>query len=426
MAVTVWDGLDRDKLNGIYHSLLNEYEGFRARKLNLDMSRGRPSKAQLNISSGLLDCLSGGDYTAENGLDCRNYGGLDGIPEIKRIVAELMDADVSEVIIGGNSSLSMMFDNIASNVSHGVRDDIPWQKQGRVKFICPAPGYDRHFAICEYFHIEMTTVPMTPEGPDMDAVEELAENDAMIKGMWCVPVFSNPDGCVYSPDTVRRIARMKPRAHDFRLYWDNAYCIHNFEGERPVIPNIIRECERAGNPHMPLEFMSFSKISFPGGGISAVITSASNCGYILKRLSTQTIGPDKLNQLRHCRFFKNAEGVLSHMKKHSELIKPKFDATDEIFEKNLGDMGVGFWEKPRGGYFLSFRTLPGCAARVVALCGDAGVSLTKAGATYPYYKDPMDSSIRIAPTSLETEDVRTAAELFCLAVKIASLEKLID
>ncbi|MCL2351738.1 MAG: aminotransferase [Firmicutes bacterium] len=417
--------LPHDRLADLRRALLYRYGAVAARNLRLDMSRGKPGRDQLDLSSGLLDCLTKDDYMSRNGIDCRNYGGLDGLAEMKEIFADILSVEPSEVIVGGNSSLNMMFDNIASNMSHGVRDQVPWQKQGKVRFICPVPGYDRHFAICDYFHIEMIPVPMTPEGPDMDEVERLVAGDGMIKGMWCVPVFSNPDGCVYSEETVLRLANMRPKAADFRLYWDNAYRIHHFEGELRPLPNIIRECEKAGNPHMPLEFFSFSKISFSGAAVSAVVSSASNCEFILKRLSVQTVGPDKLNMLRHARFFKNAAGVYRHMEKMAVLVRAKFDCLDGVLRENLGGKGIAAWNNPGGGYFVSFDTLPGCAKRVYDLCKNAGVALTAAGATYPYGRDPNDSNIRLAPTYPETDELRQAAEVFCLAVELASAEKLL-
>ena len=413
------------RLTELQRGLRAKYDAVAAKGLKLDMSRGKPGRDQLDLSVGMLDCLTKGDYMAQGGVDCRNYGGLDGIAEIKRIFADILSVDPCQVIVGGNASLSMMFDNIASNMSHGVRDQVPWQRQGHVKFLCPVPGYDRHFSICEYFHIEMIPVPMTPAGPDMSIVERLVAEDEMIKGMWCVPVFSNPDGCVYSGETVLRLANMKPKAADFRLYWDNAYAIHHFEGERAVIPNIIRECEKAGNPHMPLEFFSFSKISFPGAAVSAVISSASNCDFIRKRLFVQTVGPDKLNMLRHVRFFGDAEGVYRHMEKMAVLVRAKFDAMDGILRENLDGKGIAQWNEPRGGYFVSFNTLPGCAKRVYELCAQAGVTLTGAGATYPCGRDPEDCNIRLAPTYPEIDELKQAAEVFCLAVELASVEKLV-
>lgn len=402
-----------------------EYGKYAAKGLKLDMSRGKPGEDQLALSDGMLTVLSESDYKSPGGIDCRNYGGLEGIPEMKKIFADILDIAPDEVIVGGNSSLAMMFDNVAVNMSHGVRNGEPWMRQGNVKFLCPSPGYDRHFTICEYFHIEMITVPMTKDGPDMDMVEKLVSADPMIKGMWCVPVFSNPDGIVYSDETVRRIAALKPAAEDFRLYWDNAYCIHHFNGQRPNIPNILRECEKAGNPHMPLVFASFSKVSMAGAGVGCMGSSLSNCDYIRKRFFTQTIGPDKLSQLRHVRFFKDYDGVMKHMSKMADIVRPKFETVLKNLNDELDGMGIAEWNEPDGGYFVSFNTIDGCAKRTVALCKEAGVVMTSAGATFPYGKDPRDRNIRIAPTYPTVAELQSAMEIFCLSVKIASLEKLV-
>ena len=401
-----------------------EYGRYKDMGLKLDMSRGKPGEDQLELANGMLTILGEKDYISAGGIDCRNYGGLEGIPEMKKIFADMLGIEPDEVIVGGNSSLATMFDNVSVNMSHGVRDGEPWMRQGKVKFLCPSPGYDRHFTICEYFHIEMITVPMTKYGPDMDIVEKLAAGDPMIKGMWCVPVFSNPDGIVYSDETVRRIAALKTAADDFRLYWDNAYCIHQIKGKPPVIPNILRECEAAGNPNMPLIFASFSKISMAGAGVACMAGSVSNCEYIRKRFFTQTIGPDKISQLRHVRFFKDRSGVLAHMEKMAVLLKPKFDTVLGALKSELGALGVGEWNEPEGGYFVSFNALEGCAKRVVELCKEAGVVMTGAGATFPYGKDPHDRNIRIAPTYPKIGELQKAMEIFCAAVKLASLEKL--
>jgi len=421
----MYKDMTKQELQDAYKGLSEQMDSFKKMNLNLDMSRGKPGMDQLDLSLPLINCLSMGDYKTESGVDCRNYGVLDGIPEMKKIFADILEVNNAEIIVGGNSSLSFMFDNMAVNMTHGVRDGIPWSKQGIVKFLCPVPGYDRHFAICEYFHIEMIPVEMNEYGPDMDKVEELVQSDPMIKGMWCVPVYANPSGCIYSDETVRRIANLKPAADDFRLYWDNAYGVHTFEGERPHILNIIRECEKAGNPHMPLEFISFSKISFSGSAVAAMASSASNCEYIRKRLAVQTIGHDKLNQLRHVRFFKDAEGVYRHMEKHGDLIRPKFHIVLEALEKNLGGKGIASWTKPSGGYFISFNLMDGCAKRTVALCKEAGLVTTGAGAAYPYGNDPKDSNIRIAPTYPPIEELKTAMDIFTTAAQMAAVEKLL-
>lgn len=406
-------------------SLREQYDAYKKRGLKLNMTRGVPSLTQLSLSRGLLTVLGDDDYLSENGTDCRNYGVLDGLPEMKRIFADILELEPEEVIIGGNSSLTMMFDNISSNMSHGVRDGAPWRSQGKPKFLCPVPGYDRHFAICKYFHIEMIPIEMTADGPDMDRVEVLVSQDPMIKGMWCVPLFSNPSGIVYSDKTIRRIAALKPAAPDFRLYWDNAYAIHQLSGSNRHIPNIIRECELAGNENMPLVFASFSKVSFSGAAVSCLASSRSNCEYIKERLTIQTIGPDKLRQLAHVRFFGNAEGVYAHMQKHAEILRPKFDLVEKTLSSRLGGLGVAEWTTPEGGYFVSFNSLPDCAKHIVQLCSDAGVALTPAGATYPYGHDPLDRNIRIAPTFPPLEELGVALEVFCTAVLVASAEKLL-
>jgi len=390
--------------------------------MRLDISRGKPGPDQLNLVNPMLSILTEDDYLSGSGIDCRNYGGVDGLPEMRQIFAEILDVSASDVIIGGNSSLNLMFDRISDFCTHGVCGGIPWHEQGAVKFICPTPGYDRHFNICQYFHIQMIPIEMTQTGPDMDAAETLAESDPMIKGMWCVPVYSNPTGCVYSDETVKRIARLKPKAPDFRLFWDNAYTVHNFAENRPVIPNILKECTQNGNADMPLVFASFSKISFPGAGVSAIAASENNRKHILSQIGIQTVGPDKLNQLRHIRFFKNADGVMEHMKKAAEIIKPKFDAVLTAMEEEL--TGLSEWSKPKGGYFIHFRAEENCAKRIVDLCGQAGLIITEAGAVYPYKRDPKDRDLRIAPTYAQVDELKSAMEIFCAAVKLSYVEKM--
>jgi len=391
------------------------------RKLN--MTRGVPSDDQLALCNEMLTCLRADDYKTANGADCRNYGGLDGIPEMKKIFADLLDLTPEEVIVGGNSSLSLMFDNVAVNMSHGVRDGKPWQSQGQIKFLCPAPGYDRHFTICDYFHIEMITIAIGNDGPDMEKIEKLVSTDPMIKGIWCVPKYSNPTGIVYSDEVVKRFANLKPAADDFRIYWDNAYGFHDLNDKKNEIPNIIRLCEEAGKPNMVYLFASFSKVSFAGASVSCMASSKSNCEHIRKRLSAQTIGPDKINQLRHARFFKDAKGVMEHMKKHAAILQPKFKLVSDTLKNELSGLGIAEWTEPSGGYFVSFNSLDFCAKRIVALCAQAGVALTPAGATYPYGSDPRDRNIRIAPTCPPADELKSALEIFCAAVKIASAEK---
>jgi DNA-binding transcriptional MocR family regulator len=399
-----------------------KHEEFKKQNLSLNMMRGIPGKAQLELSRGLLTCLGDDDYVSQGGADCRNYGILDGLPEMKRIFADILDMDEEEIVVGGNSSLALMFDNVSSNMSRGVRERTPWAAQGKVKFLCPSPGYDRHFTICDYFHIEMIPIEMTDTGPDMDAVERLVSIDPRIKGIWCVPVFSNPTGIVYSNETVMRFANLKPAAVDFRIYWDNAYAIHQLTGGKRKIPCIVRECEKAGNPHMPMVFTSFSKVSFPGAAVSCIASSTENCQYIKNRLNAQTIGPDKLRQLMHVRFFGDTEGVYKHMEKHAHILRPKFSLIDETLSRELGGLEGCKWTKPEGGYFISFDTPPGLAKRVVALCTEAGVALTPAGATYPKGIDPEGRNIRIAPTFPSLGELKTAMEIFCNAVKLAAGE----
>jgi len=413
--------LNKDELNALKSELDAAFSNHKEKGRKLNMTRGVPSDEQLSLCNNMLTCLSTEDYIA-GGVDCRNYGGIDGIPEIKKIFADLLDLTSEEVIVGGNSSLALMFDNVSVNVSHGVRDGKPWQSQGKVKFICPSPGYDRHFTICSYFHIEMIPVDMKDDGPDMDAVEKLVSSDPMIKGIWCVPKFSNPTGIVYSEETVKRFARLKPAADDFRIYWDNAYAFHDLGDSKTKIPNIIRLCEEAGNPNMVYLFTSFSKVSFAGASVTCMASSKSNCEYIRKRLGVQTIGPDKLNQLRHVRFFKDAAGIMAHMEKHAAILRPKFKLVADTLKGELGDLGIAQWTNPAGGYFISFNSLDGCAKRIVALCAEAGVALTPAGATFPNGNDPRDRNIRIAPTCPPLFELGEALEIFCVAVKLASVE----
>jgi aspartate/methionine/tyrosine aminotransferase len=415
--------LDKAELSALKNELDAAFLKHKEKGKKLNMTRGVPSDEQLSLCNGMLTCLSAEDYKSAAGADCRNYGGIDGISEIKKIFADLLDLSPDEVIVGGNSSLALMFDNIASNMSHGVREGQSWQSQGQVKFLCPVPGYDRHFTICKYFHIEMIPIKMGDEGPDMDAVEKAVSSDPMIKGIWCVPKYSNPTGIVYSDETVKRFARLKPAAADFRIYWDNAYAIHDLGNTQKSIPNIIRLCEEAGNPNMPLMFASFSKVSFAGASVTCMASSKSNCDYIRQRLTVQTIGPDKLNQLRHARFFKDAAGVMAHMEKHAAILRPKFRMVTDILRRELGGLGIAEWTEPEGGYFVSFDSLAGCAKRIVSLCAEAGVSLTPAGATFPNGDDPQDRNIRIAPTCPPLAELEQALEIFCAAVKLAAVEK---
>lgn len=396
--------------------------------LQLDMSRGKPEPAQLDMGMGLLDVLnSESDMKSMEGMDTRNYGLMDGITEAKHLMADVMDVPAENVIVFGNSSLSIMYDMVSRSVTHGVMGSTPWCKLDKVKFLCPVPGYDRHFAITEHFGIEMITIPMTPDGPDMDLVEKYVSNDEAVKGIWCVPKYSNPQGITYSDETVRRFAALKPAAKDFRIYWDNAYAVHHlYEDRQDTLLEILGECEKAGNPDMVYEFCSTSKISFSGAGIAAMASSPANLEDIRKTLTLRTIGYDKVNQLRHARFFKNLEGMHSHMKKHADIIRPKFEAVLSVLEKELGGLEIGEWTKPLGGYFISFEAMDGCAKEIVAKCKELGVVLTGAGATFPYGKDPKDSNIRIAPTYPTAEEMAQATDVFVLCVKLVSVEKLLQ
>jgi aspartate/methionine/tyrosine aminotransferase len=414
------------ELSALKDELTKKIAQFKEKGKKLNMTRGVPSDEQLSLCNDMMTCLSTSDYTALNGVDCRNYGGIDGIPEVKKIFADLLEITPDEVVVGNNSSLALMFDNIAVNVSHGVRDGQPWQKQGWVKFLCPSPGYDRHFTICNYFHIDMIPINIQKDGPDMDTIEKLVSTDPMIKGIWCVPKYSNPTGIIYSDETVRRFANLKPAAHDFRIYWDNAYAFHDLGETKVKIPNIIRLCEETGNPNMPLVFTSFSKVSFAGAAVACIASSKSNCDYIRKRLTVQTIGPDKINQLRHARYFKDAAGIMAHMEKHAAILRPKFQLVSDTLRRELGGLGIAEWTEPKGGYFVSFDSLPSCAKKIVALCAEAGVALTPAGATWPNGSDPKDRNIRIAPTCPPIAELGEALEIFCTAVKLVSIEKILS
>ncbi len=403
-----------------------QYNDIKAKGLKLDMSRGKPSATQLDISNGIFDSLTSSDIMkAEDGTDCRNYGLLDGIPEAKRLFAEMLAVPAQNIIIGGNSSLNMMYDTIARAMTHGVYGSKqPWMKLDKVKFLCPSPGYDRHFAITELFGMELITVKMNSDGPDMDEVERLVSSDSAIKGIWCIPKYSNPEGITYSDEVVRRFARLKPAAEDFRIFWDNAYVVHDLY-EADTLLNIFDECRAAGTEDMVFEFASTSKISFPGSGVAVMAASDNNIRQIKSMLTIQTIGPDKLNQLRHVKYFKNFDGIMRHMKKQAEILIPKFELVTGMLQQELTELGLVSFHKPNGGYFISVNVPNGCAKRVVWLCKEAGVVLTPAGATYPYSVDPSDSNIRIAPTFPPLSELKAAMELFCLCVKLASAEKLL-
>lgn len=393
--------------------------------LSLDLSRGNPSKEQLALSLKMLDTLDHHSVLdSENGMDCRTYGGLDGIPEAKRMLAHMMGTHSIHTIVGGNSSLSLMYQLVSHAMTDGVCGNTPWQEIKGRKFLCPVPGYDRHFAITEHFGFESVPVPMHGDGPDMDMVERLVRSDPTIKGIWCVPKYQNPTGVVYSDDTVRRFAALKPAAGDFRIFWDNAYCVHCFSGECAVIPDIIEECEKAGNADMVYEFCSTSKVTFPGAGIAAVAASSANLIDIKSFMKFATIGPDKLNQLRHARFFRSTAGIRAHMKKHAEILRPKFEGVLGVLERQLGDLGIAEWTSPKGGYFISFNTLSGCARAVVDKCAEHGVKFTPAGSTFPGMYDPENRNIRIAPSFAEQSEAEAAATVLALCTRIVSAEAL--
>ena len=419
--------MTREELLQEKASLEARFNEVKAKGLKLDMSRGKPSKEQLELSNGMMDVLnSSSDMLCEAGVDCRNYGIMDGIPEARRLLADMSEVPEKNILIYGNSSLNVMFDTVSRAMTMGVCGHTPWGKLDKGKFLCPVPGYDRHFGITEFFGIEMINVPLLETGPDMDMVEKLVAEDDAIKGIWCVPKYSNPTGISYSDETVRRFAHLKPAAPDFRIFWDNAYSIHHlYEDDQDVILELLTECEKAGTEDMVYKFISTSKVTFPGSGIAAMAASEANLADARRAMFYQTIGHDKLNQLRHVRFFKDMDGMRAHMKKHADILRPKFEAVLDVFEKELGGLEIGSWVKPKGGYFISFDALEGCAKKIVAMAKEAGVTLTGAGATFPYGKDPKDSNIRIAPSFPEPEELSLAAEIFVLSVKLVSLEKLL-
>ena len=419
--------LSKEELLTLQKQLNNEYEKAKAKELKLDMSRGKPAASQLDMEMDFMNVLNADSiFKTEAGVDCRNYGIMDGIPEARKLIGDVLGVSADNVIVFGNASLNIMYDTVARSEIFGVMGETPWCKLDKVKFLCPVPGYDRHFAITEQFGIEMINVPMTEDGPDMDMVEELVNTDPAVKGIWCVPKYSNPQGYTYSDETVKRFAALKPAAKDFRIYWDNAYAIHDlYEEKKDTLLDIISECEKAGNPDMVYEFCSTSKVTFPGSGIAALAASKANLDFIKKFMTIQTIGYDKVNQLRHVRYFKDAEGMKAHMMKHAAILRPKFEAVFHVLESELNGLGIGSWTEPKGGYFISFDALEGCAKKIVEKCKEAGVVLTGAGATYPYKKDPKDSNIRLAPSFPTPEELAMATDLFVLCVKIVSVEKLL-
>ena len=426
--MAAYKDMSREELLQEKAALEAQYEEVKARGLKLDMSRGKPSAAQLDLSMGMMDILnSTTDLKCAAGVDCRNYGILDGIDEAKELLADMTEVSKDNIIIYGNSSLNIMYDTISRSVTHGVMGSTPWCKLDKpVKFLCPVPGYDRHFAITEHFGIEMINIPMTPDGPDMDLVEKYVNNDPMVKGIWCVPKYSNPQGLTYSDETVRRFARLQPAAEDFRIYWDNAYGIHHlYDDKQDHLIEILMECKKEGHEDMVFKFCSTSKISFPGSGVAAIGASKANLEFIKKQMTIQTIGHDKLNQLRHVRYFKDIHGMVTHMRKHADILRPKCEMVLDGLQE-LGELGIGSWINPRGGYFISFDSMPGCAKAIVAKAKEAGVVMTPAGATFPYGKDPQDSNIRIAPSFPTLEELKAATEVFALSVKLVSIDKILE
>lgn len=422
-----YQSMSKEQLLSLRSELISKYNAFKADGVKLDMARGKPDKQQLDISEEILSLIIKNEQCiTDDGTDCRNYGGLDGLPEAKALFADVFGLKAQNIILGGNSSLNMMYDTVARAFSFGFCDsERPWCREEKIKFLCPAPGYDRHFAICELFGIEMIAVPLKSDGPDMQIVRDYVENDSAVKGIWCVPKYSNPTGITYSDDVIRDFASLNPAAKDFRIFWDNAYAIHDF-GEEVKILNILDECEKSGRPNMPIMFASTSKITFPGSGVALMSASTENLDFIKKQLSIQTIGPDKINQLRHVAFFKDKAGMLAHMKRHADILRPKFEAVIRAFNKELGGTGIASWTEPRGGYFISFDSLPGCASAIYKLALEAGLTLTSVGATYPYGKDPRDSNIRIAPSFPSVDQLEAAVERFIVCVKLASVDKILS
>lgn len=413
----------REELAKLESTLLNEYNTFKAKGLKLDMSRGKPGADQLDLSERMLTVLNKNEDLIADKLDTRNYGVLDGIPACRELFAELLGVPAKNVIAGGNASLTMMYDNIMRLWVFGAPGCTPWSKQEKVKFLCPVPGYDRHFAICQQLGIEMINIPMLEHGPDMDLVEKYVNEDAAVKGIWCVPQYSNPEGKTYSDEVVRRFANLTPAAPDFRIMWDNAYCVHHLSDKQDHVLNLFTELEKTGKLDLLFLFASTSKISYPGAGVAVMVCSDANIAWAKKIMGVQAIGPDKINQLRHVRFFGNSEGVLNHMRRHADILAPKFDAVLETLERRIGGTGAGTWHKPSGGYFVSFDAMPGCATRIYELCKEAGLVITGAGATFPYGKDEHDSNLRIAPSYPKTEELQVAMELFCTCALLAACQK---
>lgn len=427
MLSVEYQSMTKNELETLRSQLQNEYDAFQALGLKLNMARGKPGTDQLDLSMPMLDVLSSkANLIASTGDDCRNYGMADGLPEMQALFGELMGVPAHLVTVGNNSSLNIMFDTVSCAMTHGFSGCAPWGRQEKVKFLCPVPGYDRHFGITQYFGIEMIAVPMTFAGPDMDIVEKLVSEDETVKGIWCIPKYSNPTGITYSDETVRRFASLKPAAKDFRIFWDNAYCVHDLTDTPDSLLNLYEECAARGNEELAIYFASTSKITFPGAGVAAMAAGPETIKVLREHFSFQTIGPDKLNQLRHIAFLRDRQGVMEHMARHRQILEPKFRKVLEMLETELGGLGVAKWTHPNGGYFVSVDVLPGCAKRVVQLCKEAGVTLTGAGATFPYGSDPQDSNIRVAPTYPPVEELEKAMELFCLSARLAACEKLLE
>ena len=407
-----------------YARLQREFDALKAQGLSLNMARGKPGKAQLDLVSDIFDLMQKPEDYVSDGIDVRNYGELTGLPAAKRLFADILGCRPEQVFVGGNASLQLMYDTVSKAYTHGLlHSEKPWCKEETLKWLCPAPGYDRHFKVTESFGFELITIPMTDEGPDMDAVEE-AIKDPAVKGMWNVPKYSNPDGIIYSAETIRRIASMKPAAPDFLLMWDNAYCIHEFEGDYVEFPDILSECEKYGNADMVFEFASTSKVTLPGAGISCFACSEANMEYMKKLLTVQVISFDKVNQQRHVLYLKDKAHTLELMKRHAAIMGPKFRAVVDALDREIAPLNIASWRRPKGGYFVSLNAMPGTAKRTLALCKEAGVTMTGAGATFPYGKDPQDSNIRIAPSLPPVEDLEQAIAVFCTCLKMAALEKL--
>lgn len=418
--------MTKEQLAQFRSDVQKEYDSYKAQDLALNMARGKPAAEQLDITEGLLTAVSKSeDCFDDTNTDCRNYGGLDGLPAAKRLFAPMLGVSEEEIIVCGNSSLNLMYDTIAKYMLFGVdKQSKPWKDQGKLKWLCPVPGYDRHFLVTQTFGFEMINISMNDDGPDMDMIEKLVQEDESIKGIWCVPMYANPTGVTYSDEVVKRFAALKPKAEDFRIFWDNAYCVHHLTDTPDQLLNILDECKKAGCPERVMMFASTSKISYAGAGVAVMAGSAENMSYIKSLMTVQTIGYDKINQLRHVKFYKDFEGLKAHMEKHKAIIAPRFKVVLEALDSEIAPLDVASWSKPNGGYFISFNAMKGTAKRIVQLCKEAGVVLTGAGATFPYGKDPDDSNIRIAPTYPSVEELSLAVKIFTVAVKLASAEKL--